>query len=194
MLGTKKGKSQAERPSALTVDNDMVGKTVAEHGEPSRTKTHGPDKTVLYYDEEDQSERDAPGVKTPGELLAIESRSGLMSPDTMAQATAQGLRDRERRNMEEGRPMNQPRSRAYLESIQVTEERLRREGSATSTPSTSEPTSTPVSASDEVPEDLRSQIKATDSGYYEVYDSVGNLVDRAEDLGHAIRLAQASRV
>jgi hypothetical protein len=199
MFGSKKkGKDD---PIVLTMGNHEVAAVIQERGEPLRVKPHGGDQTVLYYGGEESEERDGGGLNTPADLLARESRNGLMVPDTMAQTTAQGLRDNERRNTEEGRPMNQPRSRAYLESVKITEERLAREGQATNTATTAEPTSVPVQTSDEqvlaqdtALEDVKDQIKPLGDSKFEVSDTLGNVVDTVEGIHKAIELARRSKV
>jgi hypothetical protein len=199
MFGSKKkGKDD---PIVLTVGNHEVAAVIQERGEPLRVKPHGGDQTVLYYGGEESEERDGSGLNTPADLLARESRNGLMVPDTMAQTMAQGLRDNERRNTEEGRPMNQPRSRAYLESVKITEERLAREGQATNTATTAEPTSVPVQTSDEqvlaqdtALEDVKDQIKPLGDSKFEVSDTLGNVVDTVEGIHKAIELARRSKV
>jgi hypothetical protein len=199
MFGSKKkGKDD---PIVLTMGNHEVAAVIQERGEPLRVKPHGGDQTVLYYGGEESEERDGGGLNTPADLLARESRNGLMVPDTMAQTTAQGLRDNERRNTEEGRPMNQPRSRAYLESVKITEERLGREGQATNTVSAPEPTAVPTHTSDEqrlamdaAVADVKDQIKPLGDGKFEVSDTLGNVVDTVEGIDKAIALAQRSKV
>jgi hypothetical protein len=42
--------------SSVTVLNDEVAAYIELHGDPTRTKTHGPEYTVLYYEGDDDGQ------------------------------------------------------------------------------------------------------------------------------------------